>query len=156
VDAKPYASPLMDGPVPTKVPALWDPEVAADWSLLFSPAFGAALQMRNWQLMGRPHEAAMSRNWVIGSLIFGLLAIVLSVQLGSNGVAMSCSLYLILLLVWYQNSAKAQAMYVKRLYGQAYPHREWGKPIALVVGLIVYVLVCLYIGRAIAAMRLGG
>ena len=32
-------------------PALWNPNAAASWSLLFSPAFGAFLHMKNWQAL---------------------------------------------------------------------------------------------------------
>jgi lysylphosphatidylglycerol synthetase-like protein (DUF2156 family) len=153
VSVSPYASLPAEHPVDDRAPALWDPEVAADWSLLLSPAFGAALQMRNWQHLGRPEEAAASRNWVIGSLVFCLLAIVLSVQMGVNGAEMSCSLYLILLMVWYLNSGKAQARYVRDHFGADYRRRSWGKPIALVVGLLGYMLVCLAIGWLLASLR---
>jgi hypothetical protein len=42
-------------------PALWNPNAAANWSLLFSPMFGAWLHMKNWAALGEPERAAARR-----------------------------------------------------------------------------------------------
>jgi len=39
------------------------------WSLLFTPAFGAFLQMRNWEALGEPSKAVTSRIWVAVTLV---------------------------------------------------------------------------------------
>jgi hypothetical protein len=43
-------------------PALWNPNAAASWSLLFTPIFGSLLHMKNWQAMGNREKAASSKN----------------------------------------------------------------------------------------------
>ena len=48
-----------------EAPALWNPNAAANWCLLFTAAFGAYLHMRNWQALGQPDRARASRNWMI-------------------------------------------------------------------------------------------
>ena len=42
-------------------PPLWNPNAAANWSLLLSPAFGAFLHMKNWEELGEPAKAAASK-----------------------------------------------------------------------------------------------
>ena len=42
-------------------PPLWNPNAAANWSLLFSPAFGAFVHMKNWQALGEPEKAANAK-----------------------------------------------------------------------------------------------
>jgi hypothetical protein len=44
-------------------PALWNPNAAAGWSLLFTPAFGAFLHSRNADAMGRHSEAKANKFW---------------------------------------------------------------------------------------------
>lgn len=42
-------------PAPTREAAaiaLWNPNAAANWSLLFTPLFGAYLHMLNWRSLG--------------------------------------------------------------------------------------------------------
>jgi hypothetical protein len=56
----PAATPQDDTASPTPV-SLWNPEAAAMWSLVFSPAFGAYLHMRNWQQLGRNEKAVESK-----------------------------------------------------------------------------------------------
>ena len=49
---------------------LWNPNAAANWSLLFTPIFGSYLQFRNWQALGKKDEADNARNWFIFSILF--------------------------------------------------------------------------------------
>ena len=41
--------------------ALWNRSAAARWSLVFTPAFGAFVLMRNWHALGEPERAASAR-----------------------------------------------------------------------------------------------
>jgi hypothetical protein len=50
-------------------PALWNPNAAASWSVLFSPAFGAFLHMKNWQALGEPAKASAAKIWAIATLL---------------------------------------------------------------------------------------
>ena len=53
-------------------PPLWTPNAAASWSLLFTPAFGAWLHMRNWERLGRPAQARQARYWFAAMLLISL------------------------------------------------------------------------------------
>jgi len=56
-------------------PALWNPNAAAMWSLLLSPAFGAYLHAANWRSLGNQHRAAANMGWfwlTVGVLVFSL------------------------------------------------------------------------------------
>jgi hypothetical protein len=74
------ADPLQDGTWPN----LWNPGAAANWSLLFSPAFGAFLHMKNWEALGEPAKAAAAKKWVVLTLIVLALLPVATVLLANN------------------------------------------------------------------------
>lgn len=47
-------------------PALWNPNAAANWSLLFSPMFSALLYANNWIALGELQQAGSVRWWAWG------------------------------------------------------------------------------------------
>ena len=53
---------------------LWNPRAAADWSILFTPVFGAWLQARNWKNLNEPDKAAKSMNWVNVGIVILILS----------------------------------------------------------------------------------
>jgi hypothetical protein len=128
-------------------PALWNPNAAANWSLVFSPAFGAFVHMKNWQALGEPGKAATSKIWAILSLlvVFGLSGLFTILHSKSIGGFMRIGA-LVLLLSWYFASGREQAKYVEARYGKVYPRRGWSKPLffALLFSLayVVAVAVC--------------
>jgi hypothetical protein len=65
--------------------AIWNPAAAARWSLLFTPAFGAFIHMRNWQTLEQPERAASARRWFLASL--ALLAPQVLTRAASAGTA---------------------------------------------------------------------
>jgi hypothetical protein len=134
---------------------MWNPNAAANWSLLFSPAFGAYLHMKNWEALGDEEKAHDSQVWMVitlafvfGSTIFAMVspgATALDGLLRLGGV--------ILLLSWYFSSARAQAKYVKAQFGKDYPRKGWSKPLgfAILVGVlyVIFVMVAGVIGTKI-------
>ena len=108
---------------------IWNPAALANWSLLFTPLFGAFLQAKNWESLGNRAEAKKAMVW----FYFGV-AVLLSVFL-NFGVALTA--YVILLLSWYFISNRKQQKYVKEHFGSAYPRKGWGMPLA--IGLIASV-----------------
>jgi hypothetical protein len=129
-----YAPPkakLADADVSDSAPPLWNPNAAANWSLLLTPAFGAYLQMRNWEALGDPDKAAGSRNWIYITLGVFAMSVVVRVILGrSAGLdATTRVMGLALLLVWYFASGRVQAGYVKTRFGKDYERKGWGKPL---------------------------
>jgi hypothetical protein len=149
----PYAPPVanLEGPgAADRAPALWNPGVAASWSVIFSAAFGAYIHMKNWQAMGEPEKAATQKNWMITILVFFAVIIGGSVFLPDSRMfdGLSRIIGFALLIGWYFGSGRQQMRYVKNVYGKEYPRRSFGKPLA-------YTLL-IYIGVIIVAGLLGG
>ncbi len=142
-DANPYAPPdarVADpGPQGEAAPALWNPGPATAWSLLFTPVFGAVLQMKNWQALGEPAKAARSRAWAIGSVVYtvavGVGAAVLPVSPAIDRV-LNLSGF-VLLLVWYFADGREQIGHVSRRFGKSYPRRGWALPLLIALGIFV-------------------
>jgi hypothetical protein len=131
-------------------PALWNPNGAANWCLLFTPIFGAWLHMKNWQALGEAGKAASARNWVIVSaaLIVGLSSVgVLAASPGLVGLGRLSGF--VLLISWYFGSARPQARYVAERFGSGYPRKGWLAPLGIaLLAAIGYVFVIGIIARA--------
>jgi len=155
LSSNPYAPPkafVADIPAQEASPPLWNPNAAANWSLLFSPAFGAFLHMKNWEALGEPEKAAAAKVWVIVALVlvFGLPLLSLLVPGMAGFQSIFRVLGLVLLISWYSSSGRPQARYVKDRFGKNYPRRGWGKPLliafgaaiayALAVGIIAFLI----------------
>ena len=156
MSSNPYAPPkafVADIATQEESPPLWNPNAAANWSLLFSPAFGAFLHMKNWEDLGEPEKAAAAKVWVIVSLVLLLCLPVLAVLVpGFSGLQNISRLFgLVLLISWYSTSGRPQARYVKERFGKNYPRKGWGKPLLIafvavvgyfcVVGILAAILV---------------
>ena len=107
--------------------ALYNPLAAAAWSVLFTPAFGAYLVMRNWQALGLPRQAVHARRWFRASL--ALLALqALSAAFNARVNSQPNLVYwlgLAWLLLWFVAAALPQALAVRARYGAAWPRRQW-------------------------------
>jgi hypothetical protein len=150
----PYAPPkaevadVVQGEV---APALWNANAAAAWSLLFSPAFGAFVHMKNWQALGDPAKAAAARMWGIWTLVaLGVVSLASALLPDSKGLdALSRVVMLALLLSWYYTSGRAQVALVKERFGTQYPRRGWGKPILIALGALVgFIVLMVVLGLA--------
>jgi hypothetical protein len=145
VTPNPYAPPkaqIADTAGEGISPPLWNPNAAANWSLLFSPAFGAFLHMKNWQALGQPNKATSAKVWFVLSLVVlgGLWCASVMVP-NSKQLAGSVRVVgILLLLSWYFGSARGQAAYVKTHFGNTYPRRGWLKALAVAV-LVLFALI---------------
>lgn len=130
-------------------PALWNPNAAASWSLLFSPVFGATLHMLNARAMGDEDHARQSK-WALIILLVIFLLIPLATlffNLQNNTFG------LILLLGWYFAIGRRQVETVKQQYGSDYPRKSWLKPLALaVLGVAVYLAYAVVVAFLIASI----
>ena len=115
--------------------SLWNPNAAANWSLLFSPLFGAWLHAKNWSALGDEGKAKQSMYWVYGAIAVLILAILLPEKIGrSMGIGY--------LFGWYFSSAKQQVKHVKEKLDNTYQKKGWAKPIGIAVaGLAAFVIV---------------
>lgn len=132
-------------------PALWNPNAAANWSLILSPAFGAFLHMKNWHALGEPEKAGTARSWFISVLVI-LGAVTVFGAFLPEGASRATGLGL--LLGWYFASARAQSAYVKDRFGTAYPRKSWGGALTWGVlafaGFVGAVLIVFLIFQAVA------
>lgn len=141
----PYAPPT--APLAEQVDAgpqaIWNPNAAANWSLLLSPAFGTTIQMLNWRALGEPERAATAKGWVVASFI--LLALSLAPIQSEEVDRLLRFVNLAYLLGWYFSTGRAQVRYVKARFGASYPKKPWGKPLLLAFGGLL-ALVALSVG----------
>jgi hypothetical protein len=159
MSSNPYAPPKSNVDRITQIesaPALWNPDAAMKWSLLFSPVFGALLQMKNWQALGESAKAKVAAGWAAGSLAFILGIGVLAVLLPHSRAFDSAPRVfgLLLLLAWYLLNGRAQGEYVKARFGDGYPRNGWGKPLALAL-LAIVAFFALLVGFVVVAARMG-
>lgn len=107
--------------------ALWNPNAAASWSLLFTPVFGSYLNRQNWLALGRPERAKTSLTWLWISV-----AVVCVVLAAPQQAAFGITFWY--LIIWYFASGRKQATYVSNELGNRYVRKGWGKPVAAAVG----------------------
>ncbi|MFZ5638155.1 MAG: hypothetical protein ACOY82_16375 [Pseudomonadota bacterium] len=121
------------------LPTLWNPGAATAWSLLFSPVFGAILQMKNWQALGEPTKAAGSRRWAIGCAIYTVLIGTSAMFLPeSRAIDRAINLSgVVVLLIWYYANGREQIGHVKARFGRTYPRRGWAVPILIALGVMI-------------------
>ena len=120
-------------------PALWNPNAAANWCLLFTPIFGTWLHMKNWTALQDNERANAARMWLIASIVVVTGVILLSLR--PHGVQVPRSINFVLLIAWYFAGARGQVKYVKERFGDDYPRRSWGQPLLLALGAIVLYIV---------------
>jgi hypothetical protein len=158
MQSNPYAPPLAevaDAAVPlAERPALWNPWAAVLWSILFTPAFGAFLHMKNWQALGQPAKAKEQRTWFYGVIVALFLVMLSAILLPESKLLdlLSRVAGLGMLLAWYYSSAKAQRTLVDSRFGGDYPRKGWLKPILAVVAVFVaFMLMAVLIGVVLGA-----
>lgn len=128
----------MSDPVDANPQAIWNPNAAAGWSLVFTPVFGTILQMLNWRALGEPQRAAIAKGWVVASCI--LLALSLAPIQSEEVDRLLRLVNFVYLVGWYFSAGRAQARYVNARLGASYPRKPWAKPLLLgLAGLLAVV-----------------
>jgi hypothetical protein len=115
--------------------ALWNPSAAACWSLVFTPAFGAFLLMRNWEALGDERQAASARKWFVfgmGLLAVRLLSAAINARLNTESNLVPW-LSWGFLLAWWMAQAAPQARLVQSRLGADYPRQAWDYALLLAV-----------------------
>ncbi len=135
-------------------PALWNPNAAASWCLLLSPAFGAYLHAENWKALGEPEKAVKSRRWFHASIAMLAFMILLSIFMPEARAvdAFSRLFAFVFLLTWYFSSAREQVDYIKSRYGDTYLRRPWGRPLMATLGIFLACFVAVFVIAFIAAL----
>ena len=133
-------------------PPLWNPNAAACWSLLFTPAFGAFLHARNAQSLGRPEEAKANRIWFYVSLAY-LVVVLISIFIPKIPDMIFRGAAVGILIGWYISLGKKQIRYVKDTRQKCYQRKGWSKPLAVGFGCLVgYLLLCVLLGILASAV----
>ena len=122
-------------PVKEDAPALWNPTAAVLWSLLFSPALGAWLIMRNWERLGERVNARQARFWFVGLLAIQVLnAIVVTVGvLLEREIGLPWWVGLLMWAAWIVLSAYPHISHVEDGQGEHYPRQSWALPLLIAV-----------------------
>lgn len=138
----PYSPPrarIADTPEGEGNSPIWNPNAAANWSLLFSPAFGAFVHMLNWRTLGEDAKAASAKAWFIASLLILGFYVVLGFAVPNANAADAASraIGLTFLIVWYFAAARGQAKYVNEKLGKTYLRKGWTKPLLIALLALV-------------------
>jgi hypothetical protein len=116
-------------------PLLWNPNAAANLSLLFSPIFGGILVAQNWRALGNAAKAKQSMLWVYATAV---ACVAIAIPAVPNALGRSVGIGL--LMGWYWVVGRPHAKYVAQQFGQSYTRRPWGKAIGLgVAGCVAFV-----------------
>jgi hypothetical protein len=130
--------------------ALWNPNAAALWSVIFTPVFGAYLHALNWRALGDREREEASMVWVFagGALLIVMLLIEVVMPKSYNqGDSVSHTIEFAFLLAWYFASARAQARLVKAKYGGSFTRKSWRQPLLMgLAGFGIYVVLVIAIG----------
>ena len=135
-------------PPASQPPALWNPNVAACWSLLFTPAFGAFLHARNAEALGRVDEAKANRVWFYVSIAYlGFALVTIFIPAIPEGLFRLAAIGL--LLGWYFSLGKKQIIYVKETWRDGYERKPWKKPLLIAFGWLIGAFVVLFVLAAL-------
>jgi hypothetical protein len=144
----------IDAPPALVPPALWNPNAAACWSLLFTPAFGAFLHARNADNLGRTEEAKANRVWFKISITFIIVIFVTNfIPAIPDGIFRLLGIGL--LLGWYFSLGKKQIAYVKETWRDGYQRKPWTKPLLIAFGCLIGSCIVIFIVVCIVALIFG-
>jgi len=129
---------------------LWNPNAAANWSLIFTPIFGAYIQMLNWRELGDFGRARRCKIWIwVGCLIAILSLGAEFSNISRDFLDRSFQIVMtIFLLLWYVFQGRVQVRYFAQNLGKEYTRKSWGRPL-LAGGFVwsVYLVSFYFIAR---------
>lgn len=132
--------------------SLWNPEAAASWSFLMSPAFGMILHAMNWKRLGRPGWVIVSIAWAV---VYVAATLLIALSTGSSNEnehhGQSLILHYGALVIWYMLFGRRQTKLIRKRFGKTYQRRSWRKP--LIIGLLCLVLQILLLGAILASQQ---
>jgi hypothetical protein len=141
-------------PTTNHPPSLWNPNAAANWSLLFSPAFGAFLHARNAEALGRADEAKANRKWFFASMsYFGLVFV--SDFFPAIPDALFRAVAFGLLFGWYFSLGRKQITYVKKTWPDGYQRKPLTMPLLIAFGSLVALFIAIFILGMATELLLG-
>jgi hypothetical protein len=123
----------------TTTVALWSPDLAAWFSMLLTPIFGATLHWMNSRALGERKLQRAATTWLVLSFVATSVGFWLlrgqewsvTMPLRVSGVL---SIYT---ATWYLFGAHAQSRFITRSFGIKYPHHRMLKAVAFAVALLL-------------------
>ena len=112
---------------------LWNPNAAANLSLLLTPIFGTYIHAKNWETLGDKSNARKSRIWMYASIAFLIIVIFLPTGFG-------CVPSIFFLVIWYLISGKKQIKYVREK-NIDYMKKTWIKPVSISTFLLLILII---------------
>lgn len=148
MNPNPYSAPLSDlnnHSSAIEDTALWNPAAAAWWSLLFTPIFGAIIQMKNWEALGQHKKARASKTWAITLVVVQVVITTWSALAPEESAIHGFTnlLAFMMLVSWYIASGREQVGWLK--YAGYYEKRGWGMPFLIGVLALLGVVTCVVI-----------
>jgi fatty acid desaturase len=141
-------------PPPLSLPRLWNPNAAACWSLLFTPAFGAWLHARNAETLERAAEAKANWVWFYASIAYlGVVVVTLFIPALPDAVFRGASIGI--LVGWYFSLGKKQVQHVKGTFQDGYERKSWTRPLLIAFGCLCGYFVGLFIIAIVVDSILG-
>lgn len=135
--------------------AIWNPNAASNWSLIFTPAFGSYIHALNWRALGEQDRGSSAMGWFYFSLLMLVVYIFMGMFIADEKAADGAArgLAFLYLIIWYFSAGRSQAKYVKAKFGKDYSRRGWSKPLLIGVAAIIgYFLAAMAIGFALGMM----
>ena len=136
---------------------LWNPNAAANWSLLFTPIFGSYLQMKNWQALGEQKEANTAKSWLIFTIVFILFINFLSYLADADpeqSTIVARGLGFWYIIIWYFAYARKQPKYVKETLNDRYQKKSWWIPlVSATVILFVATFIFMVVGSSLVQQK---
>ena len=128
--------------------SLWNPNVTANWSILFTPIFGGLIMSSNWKMLGKKELSEKSLIWAYIGIALIIITIGISFYLISTGDIITAGIvslgmniaFLIYFLVWRFTVAKEQIAYVKDTLPDGYSKKSWSKPFLSILGLYAFLI----------------
>lgn len=112
-------------------PVLWNPEAAAYWGWVFSPAFGAFLHAKNAKTLGREKEAKANWIWFYGCLAYFGFCMVSGFIFPTIPDTAFGTAWLIIYICWYAFTGRKQIKYVKNTWQDNYQRKSWVGPLSI-------------------------
>ena len=136
--------------------ALWNPTVAVLLSLLFTPVFGALVQMLNWRTLQEKELERQSLWWALAGCAILLGNQVFSAFLSEFRVVASFTMGILALYLcsWLVLAAGRQPRHVREHCGRRYARRSW-KPVLVctLAACVGYVLLGFFLSVLVDALR---
>jgi len=141
-ESRGYEEPKPSPDEPPEV-RIWNPNAAANWSILFTPAFGSYLQMLNWRTLGEPAKASSAKSWFHTSLLMWFIYTLFIYLIGMFRIDPELLYFIVwwlsvvYLITWYFATGRSQGKYVKTKFGTNYLKKSWGQALLIAVGALI-------------------